>query len=32
MLMSFLKDMDKQLILELKISFGNYHPVCPKNA
>ena len=28
---SFLNDVDIQLILEYKISFGKYHPVCPKN-
>ena len=29
MLISFLNDVDKQLILEF--SFGKYHPVSPKN-
>ena len=27
----FLNDVDLQLILEFKISFGKYHTVCPKN-
>jgi hypothetical protein len=27
----FLNDVDIQLILELKNSFGKYHPVLPKN-
>ena len=31
MLISFLNDVDIQLIVEFKKSFGEYHPVCPKN-
>ena len=28
---SFLNDLDKQLILEFKISFEKYHPLSPNN-
>ena len=31
MLISFLNDVDIQLILEFKNSFGKYHPVFPEN-
>ena len=31
MLISFLNDVDIQLILDFKNSFGKYHPVFPKN-
>ena len=31
MLISFLNDVDIQLILEFKNSFGKYHPVFSKN-
>ena len=31
MLISFLNDVDIQLILEIKSSFRKYHPECPKN-
>ena len=31
MLISFLNDLDIQQILEFKLNFGKYNPVCPKN-
>ena len=31
MLISFLNDVGRQLILKFKNSFGKYHSVCPKN-
>ena len=32
MIISFLNDVDKQLIIELKNSFCKYNPVCPKKS
>ena len=31
MLISFLNDVDIQLISEIKKNSGKYHPACPKN-